>query len=91
MTLAEIFLALGILSMLLPELFTAAYPQDADPFTAKNVAKALASFVRTVISGHSPYDRFVYGGERDALSASAVRGLTLFFGTNRTPSLSWRL
>ncbi len=61
------------------KLFKAAFPDDADPFTVSNVAKALASFSRTIISGSSPYDRFVYGGERDALSASAVRGMTLFF------------
>ena len=61
------------------KLFKAAFPDDADPFTVNNVAKALASFSRTIISGRSPYDRFVYGGERDALSPSAVRGMTLFF------------
>lgn len=61
------------------ELFAAAFPDDKHPYTVGNVAKALASFTRTIVSGGSPYDRYVYGGERDALSASAVRGMTLFF------------
>lgn len=61
------------------ELFTAAFPRDRDPYTVSSVARALASFTRTLILGSSPYDRYVYGGERGALSASAVRGMTLFF------------
>ena len=32
-----------------------------------------------MISGHSPYDRLVYGGEENALSPSAWRGMQLFF------------
>ena len=74
-------LALGALAKdeLYRQLFRAAFPSEADPFTVGNTAKALASFVRTIISGGSPYDRFVYAQDRDALSASAVRGMTLFF------------
>jgi len=45
--------------------------------TAEGIAKAIASFERTVLSGNSPYDRFK-GGEEDALSESAQRGLKLF-------------
>jgi cytochrome c peroxidase len=60
------------------ELFQAAYPELDDPFSVHTTVQALASFVRTIISGDSPYDRFVYGGEWDALSASAQRGLDLF-------------
>lgn len=60
-------------------LFTAAFPDDADPYTWNNIVKALASFVRTMISGDSPYDRYVYQGQDDALSESARRGLALFF------------
>jgi cytochrome c peroxidase len=60
-------------------LFRAAFPDDADPYTLNNVVKALASFVRTMISGDSPYDRYVYQGQEDALSESAQRGMALFF------------
>ena len=59
------------------ELFAAAYPDDADPFTLTNVARALTSFERSLLSADSPYDRYTRG-DRDALSASARRGLELF-------------
>jgi cytochrome c peroxidase len=46
---------------------------------AEDVARALASFVRTLRSGGSAFDRF-RNGERDALPDDARRGLTLFTG-----------
>ncbi len=42
------------------------------------LSKAIAAFVRTLLSGNSPYDKYV-AGNKNALSASAVRGLKLFF------------
>lgn len=60
-------------------LFANAFPEDADPFTISNVTKALASFERTIISSHSPYDRYHYYREDDAVSESAKRGEVLFF------------
>jgi cytochrome c peroxidase len=62
------------------KLFPAAFPDEADPFTLDNVTKALASFQRTLISGNSPYDRYRYGGDANAMSGSAKRGEKLFFG-----------
>ncbi len=41
--------------------------------------KAIASFERTLISGHSAFDRWAYGGEPSALSPAARRGLALFY------------
>lgn len=46
--------------------------------TLDGVAKALASFERTILSGNSPADRFDMGGEEHAISESAARGLTIF-------------
>jgi len=40
--------------------------------------KAIASFERTVISGDSPFDRHLYGGDKTAMSESAIRGLEIF-------------
>jgi cytochrome c peroxidase len=60
-------------------LFERAFPEDADRFTIKNTAKALASFERSIISARSPYDRYHYGGDDSAVSESAKRGETLFF------------
>jgi cytochrome c peroxidase len=47
--------------------------------TRDGIAKALAAFQRTLITGPSPYDRYL-GGEKDALSDEAKRGMDLFFG-----------
>lgn len=46
---------------------------------APTMARALASFVRSLLSGDSPYDRFV-NGERAALSAQQQLGLQIFRG-----------
>ncbi len=44
-----------------------------------DLARALAAYVRTIQSGASPYDRYVWG-EPDALSQEAQAGLRLFRG-----------
>ncbi len=45
--------------------------------TKENLAKAIAAFERTVLSGNSPYDKFVAGNET-ALSDQQKRGLEVF-------------
>jgi cytochrome c peroxidase len=50
--------------------------------TPDGVAKAIAAYERTILSGNAPYDRF-RAGETGALSASARRGLALFEGKAR--------
>jgi len=45
--------------------------------TSESLSKAIASFVRTLVSGDSPYDRFMTG-DKEALSEAARRGLILF-------------
>ena len=60
-------------------LFSSAFPDQNAPITIDNVARALASFERTLISAQSPYDRLVLYGDSNALSASAWRGRRLFF------------
>jgi len=47
--------------------------------TAENLAKAIAAFERTVLSGNAPYDRFK-AGDTKALSEAAQRGMKVFFG-----------
>ena len=46
--------------------------------TMDHVVKAISAFERTVVSGDSPFDIYMYGGDKDAMSASAIRGLELF-------------
>lgn len=50
----------------------------AEP-TEDGVAKAIASFERTIVSDNSAYDKYLRGN-RKAMSASAIRGMKLFTG-----------
>jgi cytochrome c peroxidase len=43
------------------------------------VVRAIAAFQRTLLSGNSPYDRYTYRNELDALPPPARRGMELFF------------
>ena len=56
---------------------------DPEGITMNEVTKAIASFERTVVAGDSPFDRYMYGGDKTALSESAVRGLELYRGKAR--------
>src|SRR3989454_311081 len=56
--------------------FRAVFGRDLDP---DGVAQAIATYVRTIVSGNSPYDR-VQAGDQSAMSVAAQRGLRLFEG-----------
>ncbi len=43
-----------------------------------HVAKAIASFVRSLVSFGSPFDRYAYYGDDAALTESQLRGMNLF-------------
>ena len=47
--------------------------------TTDGIAKAIAAFERSVLSGPSPYDRYL-AGDKSAMSAEAIRGLRIFNG-----------
>jgi len=49
------------------------------PVTTDGIAKAIAAFERTILSGNSLFDRFE-AGDQTALSPAAQRGLKLFNG-----------
>lgn len=59
--------------------FAAAFPEDQSPVTWENIVSALSGFVRSLISGNSAFDRFVYHQDTEALSPSQLRGMQLFF------------
>jgi cytochrome c peroxidase len=61
-------------------LFAAAFGNEG--ITIDTIAKAIASFERTQLSGNSPFDRFI-GGDARAISESAKRGWELFNGQAR--------
>ena len=50
--------------------------------TTDGIAKAIAAFERTVLSGPSPYDKY-QSGDKTAMSAAAVRGMRIFSGKGR--------
>ncbi len=49
------------------------------PASGETIVKALASYLRTLVSGESPWDRYERG-DKAAVSADAVRGHALFTG-----------
>jgi cytochrome c peroxidase len=67
-----------------PEMFVAAFADEGDEsndpdqyITGENLAKAIASFERTILLGDSPVDRFQAGVESE-LNASEKAGLWIF-------------
>lgn len=56
-------------------LFRAAFPKDG--ITEENIAKAIATYERTVVSGISPFDAWVDGNDT-AISDAAKRGFAVF-------------
>lgn len=62
-------------------MFRAAFGGERQPVSIRNIANALAAFERELISGRSPYDRLVYGGDEHAMSEQAWRGMQLFYST----------
>jgi cytochrome c peroxidase len=59
--------------------FARAFPREPKPVTLQNVVRAIAAFQRTLIAGDSPFDRYAFRGEHEALDAAQKRGLALFF------------
>jgi cytochrome c peroxidase len=59
--------------------FMDAFPGETQPVTFENVVKAIAAFERTLIYGDSPFDRYVFGGDHNAISAQAKHGMQLFY------------
>lgn len=60
-----------------PAAFGAAFGDEA--ITSDRVARAIASYLRTLRSGNAPIDRFLHG-DTSALSPDARRGFRLFTG-----------
>jgi cytochrome c peroxidase len=62
-----------------PPLFKKAFPQDQEPITYDNVARAIAAFERTLVT-HDRFDDFQKGNQK-ALSAAELKGLKIFVET----------
>ncbi|WP_206066322.1 methanobactin export MATE transporter MbnM [Novosphingobium sp. ERN07] len=61
------------------KLFAEAFPEANGEISLATVVRALSAFQRSIISVRSPYDRYRYEGDVDAVSDAAIRGEALFF------------
>jgi cytochrome c peroxidase len=66
--------------------FKDVFGAKADAITMDEVTKAIAAFERTEIAGNSPFDRWYFGSESDAIGEQAVRGFAVFLGNGRCVS-----
>jgi len=66
--------------------FNDVFGKSGDEITMTEVTQAIAAFERTKVSGNSPFDRWYYGGEVDALNAAEKRGFDLFINEGRCVS-----
>jgi|TARA_Y100000296_G_scaffold42564_1_gene48984 cytochrome c peroxidase len=60
-----------------PALFKAAYGDETP--SVNNIVKALASYVRSLVSFNSAFDAYAYRQDDSALTAQQLEGLNLFF------------
>lgn len=60
--------------------FVSAFGQAEAPISPERIRLAIAAYLRTLVAGNSPFDRYLYGGDTNALPPMAVRGLALFRG-----------
>lgn len=61
------------------EKFIAAFPLDKDPFTIQNLQWAISSFVKSILSFQSAYDRYNTKKDTSMLTVSQRNGMQLFF------------
>lgn len=63
-------------------LFSKAYPNEKDQISFYNISNAISSYIRTLISYQSRFDRFMKG-EKKALSTAEKNGFNLFMGKGK--------
>ncbi|RJP33300.1 MAG: cytochrome-c peroxidase [Candidatus Omnitrophota bacterium] len=66
--------------------FQIVFNKSGEAITMTEVTQAIASFERAIISGNSPFDRWFYGGEEDALTPAQKRGYEIFINEGRCVS-----
>lgn len=66
--------------------FAEIFKVSGDQLTMDHVAKAIASFERSIVAGNSPFDRYYFKGEKSALTEQQQRGFQLFLGQGRCVS-----
>jgi cytochrome c peroxidase len=66
--------------------FEKVFGKRGDEITMDEVTKAIAAFERTKVAGNSPFDRWYFGGEEDALTEQQRRGFEIFVNQGRCVS-----
>jgi cytochrome c peroxidase len=66
--------------------FLSVFGIAAKKVTIDHVAKAIASFERTLVSGDSAFDRYYFKRQADAMTDAQIRGFGLFVGQGRCVS-----
>jgi cytochrome c peroxidase len=66
--------------------FEGVFGKTGDGITMDEVTKAIAAFERTQVTGNSPFDRYFYAGEKDALTDAQRRGFDLYVNKGRCVS-----
>ncbi|MDQ1257995.1 MAG: cytochrome c peroxidase [Candidatus Hydrogenedentes bacterium] len=66
--------------------FEKVFGKKGEAVTMTEVTQAIAAFERTIVGGNSPFDRWRYSGEEDALTPQQKRGFDLFVNEGRCVS-----
>jgi cytochrome c peroxidase len=66
--------------------FQSVFGKSGKAITMTEVTRAIAAFEREQVAGNSPFDRYFYGGEEDALTPAQKRGFELFVNEARCQS-----
>lgn len=68
------------------EAFKQVFQKSGEAVTMKEVTQAIAAFERTKVTGDSPFDRWYFAGEQDAMTPAQKRGFELFVMKGRCVS-----
>ena len=66
--------------------FQEVFGKDGKAVTMTEVTQAIAAFERTQITGNSPFDRWYFSGETDAMTPQQKRGFNVFVNKGRCVS-----
>ncbi|MGY6276146.1 cytochrome-c peroxidase [Methylomonas sp. MgM2] len=66
--------------------FKEVFAVAGDQLNIDHIAKAIASFERSIVAGNSAFDRYYFNGDQAALTEQQKRGFNLFLGQGRCVS-----
>lgn len=58
--------------------FEQAFGVPGPAITARELSQAIASYERTLVFGDTPFDRYQFQGDKQAMTPAAIRGLAVF-------------